>query len=81
MFAMLKQMFTALTVLFTAFESQAKAINHLSTWAEESAGAFADEARLVRQDKLNNLLKHLHKSETELAEVTSQPVVKPVKAA
>ena len=55
MFNMFNQFFTAITVFFTALEKLAKATNHLSTWAEESAGAFADEARVQRQAKLNAL--------------------------
>lgn len=65
MFAMFKQLFAAITVLFTAFESQANAVNHLSKWAEESAGAFADEARILRQAKANNLMKELTATEVK----------------
>lgn len=57
MFAMLKQFFRALEVLFTSMEKLASATNHLSTWAEESAGSFADEARVQRLAKLNALNK------------------------
>ena len=52
MFRMFNQLWAAFTVLFVGFEKVANAANHLSTWAEESAGAFADEARIHRQQKL-----------------------------
>lgn len=52
MFAALNQFFTAVTVFFSAFEKTAKAVEHLATWSEESAGAFADQARIDRADKL-----------------------------
>lgn len=59
MFNMFKQAFTALTVFFLATEKLAKAADHLSTWAEESAGAFADEARMQRQAKFLAMQKQL----------------------
>lgn len=55
MFRMFTQLFAAITMLFQSFEKLALASNHLSTWAEESAGAFADEARVLRAAKLNAL--------------------------
>lgn len=55
MFAMFKQLFLAIQVLFVASEKGAKAVEHLATWAEESAGAFADEARIGRKYKLNQM--------------------------
>lgn len=55
--AMLKQIFTAITVFFGSVEKLAKASDHLSTWAEETAGAFADEAREQRKLKLAALKK------------------------
>ena len=55
MFRMLTQLWSAFTVFFISLEKVAKATNHLATWAEESAGSFADEARVQRQAKLNAL--------------------------
>lgn len=52
MFKMFKQMFTALTILFMAAEKGAKAVDHLATWAEGAAGAFADEAQIERAKKM-----------------------------
>lgn len=52
MFNMFQQLFTALTVLFSAFEKLASSTNHLATWADEAAGSFADEARVQRTAKL-----------------------------
>jgi len=67
MFNMFKQMFTAITIFFVSLEKVAKASEHLSTWAEETAGAFADEARIQRQQKLNAMLKESKVTEKQLA--------------
>lgn len=50
--AMLKQLWTAFTVLFLAFEKGAASLNHLATWAEETTGTFADEARIARSQRI-----------------------------
>lgn len=55
MFAMFRQMFLALQTLFTAAERSAKALEHLSVWAEEAAGTYADEARIERQQRIAEL--------------------------
>lgn len=57
MFKMFTQLWSAFTVFFMALEKLAKATNHLSTWAEESAGSFADEARVNRTARLASLNK------------------------
>lgn len=54
---MLIQAFSAITKYFIAFEKTANATVHLATWADETAGAFADAARIKRQAELNALLK------------------------
>ena len=64
---MLTQLFTAMTKYFLAFEKSANATVHLATWAEESAGAFADEARIQRQAKMNAMLKDQRVTEKQLA--------------
>jgi hypothetical protein len=46
----------ALTMLFSAAEKGAKSLDHLAGWAEETAGAFADEARITRKAKHAALL-------------------------
>jgi hypothetical protein len=59
MFTAIKQFFRAITVLFMALEKNANAINHLSTWCEESAGGFADKSRAERQKDMDAFnLKH-----------------------
>jgi hypothetical protein len=70
MFQMFKQFFLAFTAFFVALEKTANATVHLSTWAEESAGAFADEARIQRQAKMNLMLKQERVTEKQLAAVT-----------
>lgn len=47
------QFFSALTVLFTAFESICKTADNLATVAEESSGTYKDQARIDRQIKLS----------------------------
>ena len=55
MFAMFTRLFAAISSFFAAAEKLGQATNHIATWAEESAGAFADEARVNRAAKLNAL--------------------------
>lgn len=57
MFAAIAQFFTTITTLFGAVDRGAKAIDHLAQWAEESSGAFADQARVERQARLVELQK------------------------
>lgn len=49
------QLFSALTVLFTAFESICNTANNLATVAEESSGSYKDQARIDRAMKLAQL--------------------------
>lgn len=49
------QFFAALTVLFTAFTKIASTVDNLATVADESSGAYCDEARIQRQMKLAKL--------------------------
>lgn len=50
------QFCATLVTLFSAAEKGAKALDHLGGWAEETAGAFADEARVNRKAKHAALL-------------------------
>lgn len=49
------QLFNALTVLFTAFESICKTADNLATVAEESSGQYRDQARINRAMQLSKL--------------------------
>ena len=49
------QLFNALTVLFTAFESICQTANNLATVAEESSGQYKDQARIQRAMQLSKL--------------------------
>lgn len=69
MFTMFKQLFSAITAYFIALEKTANAAVHLSTWAEESAGAFADQARIERQAKMNLMLKEQRVTEKQLSQI------------
>lgn len=59
MFAMFKQLFLGFTAFFIAFEKIGKSTVSLSEWAEETAAAFADEARIERSKKLATLKAEL----------------------
>lgn len=53
----IRALFAGLTVLFGAFSKGASAIDHLASWADETAGAFSDEARAERQAKAVEVAK------------------------
>jgi hypothetical protein len=53
------QFFTALTVLFTAFSKLCGTADNLASVAEESSGAYRDQARIERAAKLAALNKQL----------------------
>lgn len=79
--AMLKQLWTMLAALFAAGETAGKALNHgakalehLGTWAEESAGSFADEARESRKIRLQLLEAQNQKA---LENLGAQPLALP----
>lgn len=68
---MLKQMWVALSALFTMFEVMghagtkvAKSLDHLGGWCEDTAGAFADTAREERKQALAVLLATTNRSLT-----------------
>jgi hypothetical protein len=48
---MFRQLFASFAVLFSAMEKYFKALDHIGTYVEESTGAFADQARIERQQK------------------------------
>lgn len=56
MFAMFSQFFNMLTSLFSAGERFASSANNMGVWCEEASGGFADEARIKRQARLNELM-------------------------
>lgn len=53
--AAITQFFSALTVLFSAFEKGAKTIDNLATVAEQSSAMYMDEAAEKRKQKLAQL--------------------------
>jgi hypothetical protein len=61
------QFCAAVSTLFAAAEKGAKALDHLAGWSEETAGAFADEARITRRAKLNALRSQTGVTEAEVA--------------
>lgn len=81
MFKMFAQLFVMFQVLFAAGEKGAIAVNHLGTWAEETAGQFADEARILRRAKMDDLLLEYNLSEIPKLEVAQAKPVRPTRAA
>lgn len=67
MFQMFRQLFATISSFLSAAEKLGTATNHLSTWAEESAGAFADEARITRAQKKIQLDAHTNAIQTRIA--------------
>lgn len=78
MFKMFAQAFSALTVFFSALENFAKAFFHLSTWGEEAAGAFADEAKVERQKKMAALNESVRQQAAAIANNTGSTNTTPV---
>jgi hypothetical protein len=56
MFRMFTQFFNTITVLFSALEKFAKSLDHIGTSTEELALSYADEQRIKRQSRLNQLM-------------------------
>lgn len=69
----IRQFFGMLTVTMSAGEHAAKALEHLAVTAEETAGAYCDEAR-------SNRAKQLKQLEADLV-IAEKQAVKAVKAA
>lgn len=51
MFTMFNQAFTSIGVLFQALEAFAKTLLNLASIGEEMSGQYADEQRIVREQK------------------------------
>ncbi len=62
MSAMFQQVFAAIAMFFAAFEKFASAANNIATVADESSAAYADESRIQRKMKLNQLNRDLEAS-------------------
>lgn len=69
----ISMMFGSLTTIFSAVDHSAKALEALAITAEETAGAYCDEAR-------RNRAKQLAQLDAELA-VAEKQAVKAIKAA
>lgn len=55
MFAMIRQAFSAFTVLFAAIENFATALFNVSEVTKDMSGAFADEQKVEREKKARAL--------------------------
>lgn len=75
MIKMFAQGFAAFTVFFAAFENLAKALLHFSSWAEEGAGAMADQARLERQAKVEALMAQRKQAQATTIEANPLPQI------
>ena len=58
-----RQFFGTLTTTMSAIDHGAKALEHLAITAEETAGAYCDEARSNRAKQLQQLEADLHVAE------------------
>lgn len=45
----IRALFHAFTTLFGAFDKGASAVDHLADWANQTAAAFSDEAKMTRE--------------------------------
>lgn len=54
-FAMLQGLYGTLNAMFSAVQRMANAADNLGQWAEESTATFVDEARIEREEKLDEL--------------------------
>lgn len=77
MFAMFTRLFAMFETLFAAGEKGAKALDHLASWSEDTAGAFNDEAKIQRIAKRKALLAKAGVSDEEVAKLEAEkaPVV------
>lgn len=66
MFRMFTQFFNTITVLFSALEKFAKSLDHIGTSTEELALSYADEQRIKRQSRLNQLMAESRVTEKQL---------------
>ena len=69
MFATIRQFFAMFTVLFSAGERSAKALDHMAAWAEESSAQFNEEARAQRKQRAA-----IHKAKMKLIEGTAEAI-------
>lgn len=56
----IRQLFSALTVLFSATEKFAKSLDDLATWTEEGTASFVNESRVERKKQLADLERKLN---------------------
>ena len=66
MFRMFTQLFNTFTVLFSAMEKFAKSLDHIGTSTEELALSYADEQRIKRMARMNELMAEAKVSEKQL---------------
>lgn len=64
-----RQFFNMLTTTMSAGDHAAKALEHLAITAEETAGAYCDEARSNRAKQLQQLEADLHVATEKTKEV------------
>lgn len=66
MFKMFAQVFASITVLFSAAEKGANALNNVATVAEEASEGYRDIERLKREAKINAMKAELTASQPKL---------------
>lgn len=68
----LTQFFSTMFVFFSMTEKFAKAGEHVATVAEESAGAYADEARIKRVAQIKEMQKKYGLTAAEAKQIAAQ---------
>lgn len=83
-FTMLHAFYAAFASLASMFQRFANAGDNLGKWAEEQTGVFVDEARIDREDKIDELMqRRLERQQAKLAapqQVTDVQAKAPAKA-
>lgn len=69
---MLQQFFGAATKLASALEKGASALDHLGGWTNDTAAAFADQAKFEREKKLAILAHNRAQQAITLAATNGQ---------
>jgi hypothetical protein len=69
---MLQQIFSMFTKLASAGEKAASALDHLGGWTDDTAAAFADQARVEREQKLAILNHNMAQRKLALARTVGE---------
>ena len=74
---MLKSVWAVVASLASASQRVANAADNLGQWAEETTGAFVDEARIERQAKIEEMQRKRAAAATQVITVVTDVEAKP----